>query len=239
MKEGVAQAPACALSCLGVRARTLCFKVLDKNSLRGYPIVMTDLRPVRATSTLHARATDNLRFIREAMESAGSFTAVPGWGGVLMGLTAVFATLVAAQQASVEGWLATWLAEAALAILIGTVEIVRKSRAAGMALFSGPARKFALSLSPPLLAGALLTVIMYRTGFAEAIPGTWLLMYGTAVVTGGTSSVKVVPVMGLCFMVVGVVALFGPPSWGNWLMAAGFGGLQIVFGLIIARRYGG
>jgi hypothetical protein len=195
--------------------------------------------PLKEPSRLHARATDNLRFIRQTMESAGSFTAVPGWGGVLMGITALFAAVVASQQSSAARWLLTWLAEASLALLIGLVEIARKARAATMPLLMGPARKFVLSLVPPLFVGALLTLLFYRAGLVGLIPGMWLLLYGTAVVTGGAFSVRVVPAMGLCFMGLGTVALFSPPAWGNWFMAAGFGGLQIVFGVIIARRYGG
>jgi hypothetical protein len=90
-----------------------------------------------------------------------------------------------------------------------------------------------------MIVGALLTVVLYQAGVISAIPGTWLLLYGTSVITGGAFSVKIVPVMGLCFMLVGAVALFCPVSWGNWFMAAGFGGLHIIFGIIIARRYGG
>jgi hypothetical protein len=182
---------------------------------------------------------ENLRFIRETMERSAAFTAVPGWGGVLIGVTAVVASLVAAGESSPRAWLAVWLAEAAVAIILGGVAVVRKARAADLRLFSGPSRKFALSLSPPLVAGALLTVILYRAGLESFLPGLWLLLYGTGVVTGGAFSVRVVPVMGLCFMLIGTVALFSPAAWGNWLLGAGFGGLHVVFGLTIARRYGG
>jgi len=188
---------------------------------------------------LHARAMDNLQYIRETMERAASFTAVPGWGGFAMGATALLAAFIASRQSTVEAWLATWLGEALLAFAIGGWAMNRKARAVRAPLLSGPGRKFALSLSPPIAVGALLTIVFYRAGMINLMPGMWLLLYGTGVVTGGAFSVRVVPLMGFCFMALGAIALFCPSSWGNLFMAAGFGGLQIIFGIIIARRYGG
>ena len=188
---------------------------------------------------LHDRAMDNLRYIRETMERASAFTAVPGWGQVAIGATALAATYLAAQQPNAKAWLLTWLTEAIIALLISGWSMDRKARATGTPLLSGPGRKVAFSLSPPMAVGALLTVVLFRAGMTNAIPGMWLLLYGTGVVTGGMFSVSVVPVMGICFMVLGAVGLFAPAVWGNWLLAAGFGGLHMVFGIIIARKYGG
>ena len=192
-----------------------------------------------APRPLHDRALDNLRYIRQTMERAGSFTAVPGWGQVAVGATALVAALLAARQPTPELWLATWLGEAVVALAIGGSTMVRKAFAVNDPLLSGPGRRAGLSLLPPMVAGGLLTVALSRAGLWHALPGTWLLLYGTGFVTGGAFSVRIVPVMGVCFMTVGAVALLGPATWGNWLMAAGFGGLHIVFGTIIARRYGG
>jgi len=188
---------------------------------------------------LHDRAMDNLKFIRETMERASSFTAVPGWGGALMGVTALGASAVAAWQPNRNRWLAVWVGEAVLALAIGAWALRRKARRAETPVLSGPGRKFALAYAPPILAGMLLTLALLRAGMTGALPGTWLLLYGTAVVAGGTFSVKIVPVMGLCFMLLGAVALNAPAGWENYLMAAGFGGLHIIFGVIIARRHGG
>ena len=156
-----------------------------------------------------------------------------------MGVSALVAAAVASRQPTLERWLATWLLEAAIAMAIAALAIKRKANAAKGPLFSGPARRFVLSFAPPLLVGGLLTAVLYRTGLPAAIPGAWLLLYGTGVVTGGAFSVRVVPVMGLCFMSLGAVALFCPFAWGTTFLAAGFGGLHLVFGLVIARRYGG
>ncbi|MGH7568085.1 MAG: hypothetical protein ACREL9_03805 [Gemmatimonadales bacterium] len=192
-----------------------------------------------APRPLHDRALDNLRYIRDTMERAGSFTAVPGWGQVGVGVTALAAALIAARQPTPELWLVTWLTEAIVAVVIGGWALARKAHAVNDPILSGPGRRFGLSFLPPMVVGGLLTVALYRAGQPHALPGTWLLLYGTGVVTGGAFSVRIVPVMGLCFLLLGAVALFGPAAWGTWCMAAGFGGLHVAFGTLIARRHGG
>jgi len=200
--------------------------------------VPPDPRPAKIIP-LDREAADHLRFIRSTMEQAGAFTAVPGWGGVLMGATALAAAALAARAPTPGAWLTAWILEAALAVAIGGFALNWKARASGFSLLAGPARKFALGLAPPLAVGALLTLELYRAGNIALLPAAWLLLYGAAVVTGGAFSVRSVPLMGLGFLVLGTVALFGPAAWGDALLAAGFGGLHIGFGLYIARRYGG
>jgi hypothetical protein len=182
---------------------------------------------------------DNLSFIRRTMERATSFTSVPGWGGVAMGITAVTAAVAAHGHRGTPAWLAIWLAAGAVSLVIGIGTMSAKARRAGTSVFSYSGRRFVLSYVPPLLVGLLLTVVLARHGLEAVLPGTWLLLYGTGVVTGGAYSVRAVPLMGLCFMTLGAFALFAPPAWGNALMGLGFGGLHIGFGLVIARRHGG
>ncbi len=188
---------------------------------------------------IDARAADHLRYIRETMESAAEFTAVPGWGGVAMGITALAAAFLAARQATPSSWVAVWLAEAFVAVAIAAPAAATKARRANSSLFSGPGRKFVLSFAPPIVVGGLLTLAMFQFGAVAALPGVWLLLYGTAIVTGGAFSVRAVPIMGLCLMALGGAALFAPATWGDLFMAAGFGLIQIAFGIWIALRYGG
>lgn len=188
---------------------------------------------------LNSRAVADVRYIRRTMERAGVFTAVPGAGGIAMGVVGLAASVAASRQGSFDGWLATWLAAALVAATIGLVTMIRKARRADLGLARGPGLRFAFSLVPPLLAGGALTAAMYRTGQVQLLPGTWLILYGAATLTGGAFSVRVVPAMGACFMLLGVAALFAPQGLGDWFLAAGFGGLQIVFGVIIMKKHGG
>jgi hypothetical protein len=184
-------------------------------------------------------AADDLRFIRDTMERSAAFTAVSGWGYMLLGLTAFAAAWFAARQISSFAWLRVWLAEGLLAAAIGLLSCTWKANRRGLPLFSGPARKVALGLAPPLVAGAFLTFFLFRVGLPSALPATWLLLYGAGIMTGGAFSVAIVLVMGLCFMLLGGLAVLTPAAWGNWFLASGFGGLHLIFGFLIARRHGG
>lgn len=188
---------------------------------------------------LHDRAMDNLRYIRETMERSQSFTAVSGLGGIVMGVVALTAALAAVGTAGSFRWVTIWMGAAVVSLGVALFAMTRKARAAGTTLLAGSGRKFAWSVTPPLLVGGLLTVALVRSGLVQLLPGSWLLLYGTGVVTGGAFSVRVVPVMGLAFMVLGAVALFSPSTWGDAFMALGFGGLHILFGIIIWRKHGG
>jgi predicted membrane channel-forming protein YqfA (hemolysin III family) len=193
----------------------------------------------RPAVALHDRAMDNLRYIRETMERSASFTHVSGIGGVATGLIALAAAAAAAGVAAEAVWLSIWLGAAALSFLVSLILMARKSRAEGVSLLSGPARRFAWSMIPALAAGAVLTGALARAGLFDLLPATWLLLYGASVVTGGSHSVRPVPLMGASFMVAGALAVVSPPAWGNAYMAAAFGGLHMVFGIVIWRKHGG
>ena len=186
---------------------------------------------------LHDHAIDNLRFIRATMERAASFTAVPGAGGIIMGLSAFAAAMVARMYP--DSFLMIWLCEAVVALLIGILAMMRKARATRVSIASGPGQKFGLAFAPPLGVGAVLTLVVQRANVPDIAPGIWMCMYGVGIIAGGAHSVRIIPLMGLGFISAGVAALFTPAAWGNAWLAASFGGLHVIFGAIIARRYGG
>ena len=205
---------------------------------------MATVRPLRPAPmekdpALSDRALDNLRFIRDTMERAGTFTAISGWGIVAVGVVAMAAAVVARAYPTVAWRVGTWITTAAVAIALSLGATARKARRTELSIVSGPAQKLALAFSPAMVVGVLLTAALLRIGATDLLPGVWLLLYGTAVVAGGAFSVRIIPVMGLCFMTLGAAALFAPPAAGEWLMVLGCGVAHVVFGIQIARRHGG
>jgi hypothetical protein len=194
-----------------------------------------DRKPV----ALHDRAIDNIRYIRETMERSASFTHVSGMGGVAMGIIALVAGTFASRAETMITWLGIWICAAVLSFSVAILAMARKSAAEGVPLMTGPGRRFVWNVTPPLVAGGILTIALAGGGLSHLLPGMWLLLYGTSVVTGGSYSVRPVPLMGLAFMLVGGFALLSPAAWGNALMSLGFGGLHIAFGIVIWRSHGG
>jgi len=188
---------------------------------------------------LHARASEDLRFIRDAMTRSAAFTAVPGKGGVLMGLAGLAGAAAASLQGSRQEWLAAWLLAALVAVAVGALSIARKARTSPVPPPRGAARRFARALLPPLAAGAVLTAVLARLGAYEVLPGLWLLLYGVAILAAGAHSVPVVPAYGAVVFALGLAALALPAAFGDVLLAAGFGLGHVVAGAVIARRHGG
>lgn len=182
---------------------------------------------------------DNLRFIRETMEAAGTFTAVSGWGQVVIGVTAICAAVLASRETTPSNWVLVWAAEAILALLISVWFMYNKAKTASLPLLTSSARKLLFSFTPVFVVGMVMTFAFVKMGMTHLLPGIWMLLYGTAVVAAGAFSVRIVPVMGASFIVLGAVALLSPESWNTAIMILGFGVLHMVFGVVIARRHGG
>ncbi len=190
------------------------------------------------TTMRESRATDDIEFIRHVMERAVRFNAVPGLGLMIMGATAVASASIAA-AAPPALWLPIWVGDAVLAFAIGLSTMIAKARSVSMPINSRAGQSFVLSFAPPILIGTVATVAVAARGAHDLLPPLWLSLYGLAAITAGAFSVRLVSIMGGCFLVVGAVAFLLPSLSGDLLMAAGFGVLHLVFGAFIAQRHGG
>jgi hypothetical protein len=193
----------------------------------------------RQPRSVSSQAADNLTFIRSAMERSSTFTAVPGVGGVVMGVIGIIAAVVSTRQPTADRWLGTWLAAAAVATIVELVATTVKARRAEMSLTGTIARRFAAAVAAPLVAGAAITYQLWAVRNFMVMAPVWLLLYGAGLLTGGMFSVPVIRTLGVCFMATGLAAVLTPPEWGNMWLAVGFGGLHIGFGAYIARNHGG
>lgn len=225
-----------------IRPFTWHHQVLGRNENFCYSDGVALPEPARKPTPIvgiHDRAHENLRYIRQALEGASSFTAVSGWGLCALGALGCIGFLLSRPYTGSLTWALVWLGIASTAVLVGAASVVWKAQRQRTYLFSASARKFVLNLAPPLIAALLMTLVLLQRGDVALLGGIWLLLYGAGVVTGGSASVRSLPVMGLCFFLLGALALFLPPAATPWLMLAGFGGLHLGFGLYIARRHNG
>lgn len=198
-----------------------------------------DLPATSEPPQLAERAADNLRFIRSAMEGSSRFTDLSGTGMLLIGVSAVAAAAASAVLPWGQPGVLVWEVEAVVAITISLGATLYKARDHAQRLLAAPARKFVLGLAPPLAAGGVLTLALQREALFDLLPGMWLVVYGAAITAAGAFSVRILPALGVCFMALGALAFVTPAGWSAGLLGVGFGGLHIVFGAIIARRYGG
>lgn len=218
------------------------YKVLSTHQDFCYSDGVAVTEPARRPTPIvgiHDKAHENLRYIRQTLEGASSFTAVSGWGLCALGALGCLGFLLSRPYAGSLMWAIVWLGIASTAVLVGAASIVWKAQRQRMDLFSASGRKFVLNLAPPLIAALLLTFVLLQSGNVSILGGIWLLLYGAGVVTGGSASVRSLPVMGLSFFLLGTLALFLPSAATPWLMLAGFGGLHLGFGLYIARKHNG
>ena len=188
---------------------------------------------------MHERAAESIEFIRETMVRSASFTAVPGQGGVVMGAIGVIAAVMASRTSDPRTWLATWLVAALVAAPIGLAATIMKAKRNNVALWSASGRRFMQGFLPALVAGAALTWPLVNAGHAELLAPTWLLLYGAGILAGATASIPVLTWLGAEFMLLGVAAVVTNGQWADVWLGAGFGGLQMVYGVIIARKHGG
>lgn len=189
------------------------------------------------------RAEENLEYIRSTIEGGMQFTSVPGYGGVLMGISAIAASIFAFRADDFYSWLIIWSIEAVIAITIGALALWRKAIQNGENLFSISARKFSLCFVPSIIVAAILTLLLMRYENRSIIALLWVALYGVAVASGGAFSVKPVQAMGWSFIAAAIMfsikVLWNPMVQADLIMAVCFGFLHIIFGIFIAKKYGG
>jgi hypothetical protein len=186
------------------------------------------------TVRLDSHAAATLRYIRSSMEGA-VLLAVPGSAGIVLGTIGLLAMALCLAPGLSKYWLGIWLGAALIGAVAGSILIVRESSLRDLRLAGTPLLKFALYLSPTLGAGLVMTAVHWYGGNLHAIPGTWLLLYGCALVTASAATIRIIATLGALYILFGLAALLLADDLQIWILGAGFGGLHIVFGFLIRR----
>jgi hypothetical protein len=187
---------------------------------------------------IETRALGTLAYIRRSIDSSASM-AVPGMAGVVMGGIGIAAAICASITRWAAHWMEIWICAAAFAFVVGGALMAREAAQSGHARYLGPVRKFMLCLGPALFAGAVLSAVLWHDRMEGLLPGTWLLLYGCAVLSASTVTVaatmRLLCIMGALFVALGSVAFALPPGPHTSMLGLGFGVLHIVFGLLLGR----
>jgi len=191
------------------------------------------------TESIGSGAAAHLRFIRNTIEAAQTFTTVPGKGCIAMGIAAISASILEGIPSLAPHWLPIWLTAAVLSCAVALFFMEKKARVQGLSLRRAVATRFFLTLAPAFMAGGILTVALTDTVGREVIAGIWLMLYGVGIAACGLFSIPIVLIAGFAFMGFGTVALAAPTAWAPWLLGAGFGGVHLVLGSLIIRDHGG
>lgn len=186
------------------------------------------------TARLDSHAAATLRYIRASMDAAASL-ALPGSTALTAGSIGLLAAIISSLPDFGRYWLMIWLAAALVAASVGSVLLLRNSPADALTISGSPVRKFAMCFLPSLAAGAVLTGVHWMYGNMQAIPGTWLILYGCALIGASAVTMQFIGVVGGGFFVLGVLALFAPAEWQIFFLGLGFGALHILLGYLIGR----
>jgi len=186
-----------------------------------------------------AGAVENLRYIRDTIAAAGTFTTVPGKGCIGMGITALIASGLESIPRLAPSWLPIWVGAAIMACAVALFFMEEKAKAQGLSLRRAVARRFFMTLVPAFVAGGVLTAALVHEVGRNSITGLWLLLYGAGLAACGVFAIPAVLAAGLAFMALGTVALGLPASWAPGILALGFGGVHIVLGVIVLKDHGG
>ena len=160
--------------------------------------------------------------------------------GIVMGTIGALTAIAVSLPRWASHWLGIWLVAAVIALLLGGAMVARQVAHRGHSRYWGPARKFLLCLCPALLAGAVMTLVLWNAALTAAIPGMWLLLYGCAVLSASSVTsagiAKLICGMGALFVVLGATTFLLPANTHTLMLGVGFGGLHIVFGVRIGNQ---
>lgn len=195
----------------------------------------------------------DLKEIRETMNRATRFISLSGLSGVSTGIIALVGALlsyvVIFKDADYLGYNSVEISSSHLVYLlliaIGTLSLSigsallfthRKTKKQNQKVWNTPAKMLIINLSIPLITGGLLCFLFLIKGFVGFLCPLTLIFYGLALLNGSKYTIPVIRNLGLLEILLGLMA-FQFINYGLLFWTLGFGVIQIIYGLIVQKKY--
>jgi hypothetical protein len=206
-------------------------------------------------ASLHA-----LHEIRDIMARSARFLSLSGWSGVWAGCVALAGSFIAQTwlrelpetyqssgnvqtSISIDEYNATASQFVMLALAVFIVALIggwyftwRKTRQQGVSLWNNASKKMVAQIAIPMVAGGIFALNFLFDRQESYIAPTCLVFYGLALINGSKYTLSDIKYLGLCEVVLGCICLF-VPGFGLAFWAIGFGGLHILYGIIMWNKY--
>jgi hypothetical protein len=181
-------------------------------------------------------AEQTLSVIRTLMERSTRYTNLSGHAGIAAGMLTLLGS--ALRHWYQTPFLPTWLGVLFAACVANILFAAGMARVNGEPLWTSPAQTELLSLTPAFVAGLVLTAVLARMGLGLLLPGIWMLLWGVGALAMSFFTPRILSLLGVAFMVAGVLALFAPPANDALSMALSFGAIHLIYGtLLVAVRH--
>ena len=186
----------------------------------------------------------DIRYIRGIMELSSAHRLLPDWAAIVGGALVLVSTaltwrLTGSADAKevlflppMQKLLAAglWLGTAAVSVFLYWYLASKEATRLGVSLEARPTQLARQAMGPAILAAGVLTLRLVSDRHYGFIPGAWILLYGIGLYNAGLFSTEEPRLLGLLFIVTGIVAILVLPGIDLWLAALSFGGYHIAFG---------
>lgn len=200
-----------------------------------------------------AKYASDLKEIKDIMSRSTQFLSLSGLSGISTGFIALVGAFIAYKKVFEDQAYLTHHAVAPqegdllylLGISIGTLVLSicsaiyfthRKTILQNNRVWDIPTQRMMVNLFIPLVAGGILCLMLLTKGFIGMVPAMTLIFYGMALVNGSKYTLPEIRNLGLIQMIIGLLA-FHFIEYALLLWALGFGIAQMMYGLLIQRKY--
>ncbi len=196
---------------------------------------------------------EDIKEIRKIMDRSTRFLSLSGMSGITSGIIALigaflaYATIYDGQdymqyrKALLTSDSPTQILLIAIVILVLSIGCAyffttRRAKKNNETLWDEHAKKMLINMAIPLVTGGILSLIFIFKGFVGLAAPLTLIFYGLALVNGSKYTYDEIRSLGLMEIGLGLLSAYFI-GYGLIFWAVGFGGLHIIYGIVMHYKY--